>query len=121
MNGSAVSNEAVPIEAAPWRQRLRPLAYWTILLWLSFEIWGAIVDYQQYLEDSDTYHRVYLKPELQQAVSHIFGVLAAIALAFHLRGWRGRRFSWVTIACLMLEIGFGIADTIFDIVPICCT
>jgi hypothetical protein len=107
--------------ARPWRRRLRSTAYWTALIWLSFEVWAAIGDYQEYLEDPETYHRVYLKPELQQALSHIFGVLAAIALAFHLRGWRGRRFSRVTIGYFVFEVCCGIVGMFVDIVPICCT
>jgi hypothetical protein len=107
--------------ARPWRRRLRSIAYWTALLLLSFEVWAGIVDYQGYLEDPETYHRVYLKPELQQALSHVFGVLAAVALAFHLRGWRGRRFSRVTIGYFVFELCWGIVGMFVDIVPICCT
>lgn len=121
MNELAISNEATWTGARLWWRRLRSTAYWTALFWLSFSAWAAIGDYQGYLEDPETYHRVYLKPELHETLNSIFGVLSAIALAFHLRGWRGRRFSWMTIGFFVFEVCWGILGTFIDIDPICCT
>jgi hypothetical protein len=114
-------SESNTIKARPWPRRLRSIAYWTLLLWFSLDVVVAITEYQEYLEDSTTFHQVYLNAELHMAISHAFGIVSAVALMFLLRGWKGRRFPWVTIACLMLQVGFCVANALFDFEPICCT
>ena len=118
---AAIALSATRTLAGLWDRRLRAPVYWFVLCLLLFEIWVSIGDYEQYLEDPQTHHQVYHNVELQQLVSHVTGVLAAGALVYHLQGWRGRRFSPVTIGYFVLEIGFGIISNAYDLIPLCCT
>jgi hypothetical protein len=102
-------------------RRLRALVYWLVLFLLPLEILASIEDHRGYLEDPRTYNQVYHNLQMQQLVSHVTGVLAAMALVYQLQGWRGRRFSPFTIGYFVLTIGFGIVADIYDLNPICCT
>jgi hypothetical protein len=58
---------------------------------------------------------------LEQAVSRVFGFFSAVALVFHLRGWRDARFSRIAVACLSAQTAFLVADHFFNIIVLCCT
>ncbi len=103
------------------RKGWRSLAYWLLLAYFLLHIGSSALVVQDYFSDPQTYHQVYGDPVLVIALNLFFGPLAAVALAYHAAGWREKRLSPFVLAVLVLDLGFAVADQIFNITVICCT
>jgi hypothetical protein len=102
------------------RSRGRSIAYWTICIFFLVEIGASALVIQDYFDDPQTYHQVYSDAVQVIALNLFFGPLGVVALAYHVAGWRERRFSPFVLAVLVLNFGFAIVDHIFNITVICC-
>ena len=99
----------------------RSVTYWVVCLFFLVDVGASGLVIQDYFADPQTYHQVYGDPVLVIALNLFFGPLAAVALAYHSAGWREKRLSPFVLAVLVLDVGFAIADHIFNITVICCT
>jgi hypothetical protein len=104
----------------PWTTTVRTVAYWYLWYFLVFDLVVSVWDVLGYHDDPAGYHQVYRDPALQQATCWISGFLDAIAIACQIAGWRTRRFSLFAVADFGLSVCFGVADSQFDIIQICC-
>jgi hypothetical protein len=100
---------------------VRGLAWWVLTGFLAFEVLASLVNFIGYREDPETYARVYRDPFLQQAVSHVFGLLSLVALYGQLRVRQGRGISAPALVYLVAALCFAVADRAFGIVRVCCT
>jgi uncharacterized membrane protein len=99
---------------------LRPAGYWLVWLVLLFSLVIGVGDHLNYIENSETYHRVYENPWLEQAISFLATVVAAVGLVFQARGWRQRRFSRIALAAATLEVAIGFAVPMSGVLVTCC-
>lgn len=102
------------------RTIIRGIAYWLFLLWLLLWFCVDTTEVAFFLDDSETYRRVYRDPEFYFAVMAGFALLHAIALALHGAGWRTHRFSVTAIAIAILNAGFTIVNMTVGIFVTCC-
>jgi hypothetical protein len=103
-----------------WARRLRPIAYWSLSVYLLLDVSASIFEFFGYRDDPDTYRRVYLNVDLHLAISHVLGITAAVGLLYQLAGWRERQSSRVAVAVFLLQIGFGLVANYLNIDGICC-
>jgi len=99
---------------------LRSAGYWPVWVVLLFSLVIGVGDHLNYLENSETYHRVYESPWLEQAISFLATVVAAIGMVFQARGWHQRRFSRIALAAAALEVAIGFAVPMSGVLVTCC-
>lgn len=99
----------------------RLVTYWLFLFWLLLGFSVNALDVLDYLEDWETYHRVYRDPLLYFAIVGSFAVLHGIALVLHARGWRTCRFSFVAIAISALFLTFTVLHMTVGVLATCCS
>lgn len=99
----------------------RLMTYWLFLLWLFLGFSANALEVLNYLEDWETYHRVYRDPLLYFAIVGNFALLHGIALVLHARGWRTCRFSFVAIAISILFLTFMILHMTVGVLVTCCS
>lgn len=100
---------------------VRGTAYWLFFLWLLLWFGLYALDMAMFLNDSETYRRVYRDPELYFAVGAVVAFLQAVALALHGAGWRTHRFSVAAIAIAILIAGFTLLQMTVGVFVTCCS
>jgi hypothetical protein len=100
---------------------VRLMTYWLFLFWLLLGFSANALEVLNYLEDWETYHRVYRDPLLYFAIVGSFALLHGIAFVLHARGWRTYRFSFVAVAISVLFLTFMVLHMTVGVLVTCCS
>lgn len=98
----------------------RSLAYSLVAALLALVLFLGLGDHLAYLEDDESYHRVYATPWLEQAITFLCNAVAAVGLFFLAREWRERRVPRVAVIAVILQIAIGIGVPVSGVLATCC-
>lgn len=94
--------------------------YWLVFLWLMLGLAGSSIGVLDYLDDVETYHRVYRDPLLYLAMFTGFVLLHGAALVMHAAGRRACRVRLVAVMVPALFVVFMALQMAGSLFVTCC-
>jgi len=99
---------------------LQAIAYWILLSWLVLVAAVAAADLVDYYRDTETYHRLYARPEQLEATGWAILLSHIVAIGAQATGWRTSRTSRIALGVVMLFVCLDFINGYFRLTPACC-